>query len=84
MKVIKSGDKDFELEKEKMFDTPVKTERGLDKEEQLRLVFNHLLSALFAEYDMIQYGGMSEEELMKKYVNIFMYEVKIRTKEERI
>ena len=76
MKVIKSGDKNFELEKEKMFDIPVK--RGLDKEEQLRLVFTHLFTALFAEHECIQYGGESEEELKKKYVNIFMYEIKIR------
>ena len=78
MKVIKSGEKGFEQEKAKMF-----SGRGLTKKEQLRLVFNHLLTAFLVEYDMVQYGG-SEEELKEKYINVLLYEVKIRTKEERI
>ena len=72
MKVIRSGDKNFEEEKAKMFE--------LTKEEQLRHVFNKLLTGLLIEYDMIQYGGMSEEELKDKYAKIFLREVKIRVK----
>ena len=74
MKVIRAGEKDFEEEKAKMFKSEV------SKEEQLRRVFNRLLTALLVEYDMIQYGGMSEKELKDKYTNIFMKEVTIRTK----
>ena len=74
-KVIKSGEKNFEEEKIKMFEP-----KTLNKEEQLELVFNRLLTGIFVEYDMIQYGGMSEEQLKNKYTNIFLREIKIRVK----
>ena len=34
--------------------------------------------AMFAEYDMIQHGGLFEEELKEKYTKILLREVKIR------
>ena len=74
MEILRSGDKNFEEEKAKMFGNE------LTKEEQLRRVFNRLLTGLFVEYDMIQYGGMNEEELKDKYTKIFLREVKIRVK----
>ena len=73
MKVIRSGEKGFEEEKTKMA-------VGLTKEEQLKKVFPRLLTALLVEYDMIQYGGMTEEELNNKYTGLLLREVKIRTK----
>lgn len=75
MKVIRSEDKNFEEEKIEMFQPET-----LSKEEQLKLVFNRLLTGIFVEYDMIQYGGMSEEKLKNKYTNIFLREIKIRVK----
>ena len=74
MKVIRSRDKNFEEEKAKMFGNE------LTKEEQLKRVFNRLLTGILVEYDMIQYGGMNEEELKDKYAKIFLREVKIRVK----
>ena len=74
MKILRSGDKNFEEEKAKMFGNE------LTKEEQLRRVFNRLLTGVLVEYDMIQYGGMNEEELKDKYTKIFLREVKIRVK----
>ena len=71
MKVIKSEDKNFEEEKIEMFQP-----RTLNKEEQLRLVFSHLLTALILEVE----SGKDESKLEKKYTNIFMKEVKIRVK----
>lgn len=52
--------------------------RVLTREEQLEKVFPTILRAMFAEYDMIQHGGLFEEELKEKYTKILLREVKIR------
>jgi len=67
MKIIRSGDKNFEEEKAKMF-------RPLDKEEQLRRVFKHLLSALILEVE----SGKDKIKLTEEYTNILLKEVSIR------
>ncbi|GAG21627.1 unnamed protein product [marine sediment metagenome] len=69
-KVIRLGDKNFEEEKAKMFEP-----KTLSKENQLRIVFTHLLTAMLAESLLAD-----ENELVEKYTNIFLKEVKIRTK----
>ena len=74
VKVIRSGDKNFEEEKIKMFQP-----RTLNKEEQLRLVFSHSLTALISEVRSEVESG-KDESIIVKYTNIFMYEIKIRTK----
>lgn len=71
IKVIRSGDKNFEEEKIKMFEP-----RTLTKEEQLKLVFSKLFTALFLEYQFER----NEIKLIEKYTNISMKEVKIRIK----
>ena len=73
VKVIKQKDKNFEEEKIKMFEP-----RTLNKEEQLRLVFNHLLTALILEVKPEVESGKDESKLTAKYTNIFLYEIKIR------
>ena len=73
VKVIKSEDKNFEEEKIKMFEP-----KTLTKEEQLRLVFKHLLTAMIADFCMSV--SVDEEKLIKKYTNIFLYEVRSRVK----
>ena len=69
-KVAKSEEK-IEEEKIKMFQP-----RTLNKEEQLKVVFNHLLTALILEVE----SGEDESKLEEKYTNIFMREIKIRVK----
>lgn len=71
MKVIRSEDKNFEEEKIKMFQP-----RTLNNEEQLKLVFSKLFTSLLLEHELEK----DESKLIKKYTNIFMKEVKIRTK----
>ena len=74
MKVIRQEDENFEEEKIEMFQP-----KTLDKEEQLRLVFSHLLAALILEVRSEVESG-KDESITKKYTNIFMKEVKIRVK----
>lgn len=69
MKVIRSGEKGFEEEKAKMFEP-------LTKEEQLKVVFNHLLHSLLVDYCMSL--SVDEDKLIEKYTKIFMREIKIR------
>ena len=71
----KPGQKDFEKEKSKMFESPAK---GLNREDQLNLVFNHILKALMVDYEMSHFGGLTEDEIAKKYTNILLTEVKVR------
>ena len=66
-------DENFEEEKAKMFEP-----KTLNKEEQLRLVFNHLLHSLLVDYCMSI--SIDEDKLIAKYTNIFMKEVTIRVK----
>ena len=79
-KVFRSGDKNFEEEKAKMFGEELN--KGLTKEEQLKSVFTRLFAGLLIEYDLIKFGGATknETELKEKYTNIFLREVKIRVK----
>ena len=72
-KVIRSGDKNFKEEKVKMFEP-----KTLNKEEQLKIVFTHLFASMITEYIMLVVD--EPDELIEKYTNIFMREVKIRTK----
>lgn len=72
-KVIRSGEKNFEEEKPKMFKP-----RTLTKEEQLKTVFSHLLASMITEYIMLV--DDEPDKLIEKYTNIFLKEVKIRVK----
>ena len=70
-KVIKSGDKNFEEEKAKMFKP-----KTLSKEEQLRIVFKKLIQQFFEDLEKEYFVG----DLINSYANILLGEVKIRVK----
>ena len=72
-KVFRSSEKGFEEKKAEMFEP-----KTLNKEEQLRLVFNHLLHSLLVDYCMSI--SVDENKLIAEYTKIFMKEVTIRVK----
>lgn len=68
-KVIRSGEKNFEEEKAKMFDPKV-----LTKEEQLKVSFKMLLTTMLEAVKEEYYVG----DLIDSYTNLLLKEVKIR------
>jgi len=76
VKVMKSGDKNFEEEKAKMF------ESGLTKEEQLKKIFSKEIRELLQGHETVLVDDVHipASLFVNDLANKLLYEVKIRTK----